>query len=458
MIGLGRSGIASIRLLQKMGVCFISAMEKREDASMQSLVAQLAEEGVEVILGTHERTFLKGKDLIVTSPGVPWDRPPLSWAQEEGIPVIGEIELASRYCRGRILAVTGTNGKSTTVSLIHHILQRAGMPSLLCGNIGEPFSDKTLSVRPEAPVVLEVSSFQLLGCVSFHPSLAVILNVTPNHLDWHADFESYCLAKRRIFQNQGPSDRLCLNLQDPILRGLEIPPQGPQRLWFGRGDGGRGVFAKGEWLVSTLQEKEEGLFRLCEIPLLGDHNVTNVSAAVLTALCEGISPEAIREGVRTFRALEHRLERVATFQEVTFVNDSKATTVESVRQALLSFSGPILLIAGGRDKGGDFESIRDLLSQKVRKLFLIGEARPKMERTFVGCVSMAEAEDLDTAVEKAAREARPGEVVLLSPMCASFDQFEDFEARGRAFKEAVRRVTGKEPRCVTKGVSYSSSS
>ena len=453
VVGLGKSGVAALRLLQKVGCKSLFAMELKSGEPQRHLATQLESEGIVVELGEHRRAFLKGKELVVTSPGVVWNRPPLTWAREEGIPIISEIELASRYCRGKSVAVTGTNGKSTTVSLIHHFLKSAGKRSVLCGNIGNPFADNVLSVASEDVVVLEISSFQLLGCVSFRPFLSVILNVTTNHLDWHPDFETYLEAKKRIFQCQKPSDLLALNVQDPTLRQLEIPAEGPQRLWFGSEGEGRGVFAKGEWMASTLQEKEQRLFPLSEIPLLGAHNVSNTAAAVLAVLSLGIPVEAIREGLRHFRGLEHRLEEVARFRGITFINDSKATTVESARQALLAIREPILLIAGGRDKGSDFTLLRDIVSQRVKKLFLIGEARSKIRKALAGSVAIEEVDGLEAAVEKATREAKQGETILLSPMCASFDLFENFEARGRAFKETVRRLIEKEKRCVTSGSS-----
>ena len=458
VVGLGKSGLAALRLLQKLGCNSLFAAELKSEEPQRRLAAQLESEGVAVELGPHRRSLLAGKELVVTSPGVVWDKPPLTWAREEGLPVISEIELASRYCRGKMVAVTGTNGKSTTVSLIHHLLKSAGRHSVLCGNIGEPFADNVLSVGAGDIVVLEISSFQLLGCTTFRPFLSVILNVTTNHLDWHPDFATYLEAKKRIFQRQGVSDLLALNVQDPTLKCLAVPSNGPRRLWFGWGEQARGVFAKGEWMVTTLRGKEEKLFPLSDIPLLGAHNTSNAAAAALAVFSLGLPAEAIRENLRSFRGLEHRLEEVARSGGVTFINDSKATTVESARQALLAIREPILLIAGGRDKGSDFTFLRETISQRVKKVFLIGEARPKIRKAFEGYVAIEEADGLEAAVEKAARQAKQGETVLLSPMCASFDLFENFEARGRAFKEAVYRLTEKQKRCVTSdSPSFSSS-
>jgi UDP-N-acetylmuramoylalanine--D-glutamate ligase len=403
VVGLARSGRAALEVLAKRG----------EQAR-----------GVDRRNGDDEPAALDGVRAVVKSPGVPAQAPVIVAARERGLPVLGEVELAWRLIPNEFVAVTGTNGKTTTTELIGHIHREAGVPVAVAGNVGTALSSLVGAVAEEATVVCEVSSFQLEDAVEFAPEGAVLLNLAPDHLDRHGTFEAYTHAKLRVFAHQGNDDVAVA----PLNLGVEDLGGCARRVCFG--DGPQAELSD---RAGHLWWADEPLIAVEELPLRGLHNRRNAMAAAAISLARGIDPDAVRTGLRTFAGVEHRLEDVATIAGVLYVNDSKATNVDSTLVALASFDVPVHLILGGQGKGQDFEPLRAPVAERCAGVYLIGE-----DAEIIGAVVGGErCETLQRALDAAAAAAKPGEVVLLSPACASFDQFEDFEARGRAFKEMV---------------------
>jgi len=381
--------------------------------------------------------------LIVVSPGVPMDTPEVKQVVGFGLPVIGELELASRYLQGQIVAITGSNGKTTTTTLVGKILSDAGLHALVGGNIGLPVIDLVLKSTPETTSVLEVSSFQLETIEEFHPKIAVVLNITPDHLDRHGSFEAYAAAKARITENQGADDFLVLNAEDKATQMVALKTKA-QIFWFsGRRPIKQGAFVHGESIVFLAREggKAEPVMPVAEIPLKGAHNVENVLAAVCVARLAGVPAETIRGSVAGFKAVEHRLEFVKSVGGVEFYNDSKATNVDAAMKAVASFQGGIHLILGGKDKDSDYGLMAELLKERVKAVYTIGSAAEKIERQLAGVVKMVSAGTMQVAVAKAAEAAVSGDVVLLAPACSSFDQFENYEHRGQAFRQLVSELS-----------------
>ncbi len=446
VVGLGKSGLAACRLLRKKGAeLFVS--EAMENDSLRKEAEALRAEGVFVELGGHTRETIKGKDFVVMSPGVSPQAPPFQWAREEGIPVLSEIELGYLFCKGKIIAVTGSNGKSTTVSLIGKMLEEGGKRAWVCGNIGNPFCDFVEGISPEDWVVLEVSSFQLEECHRFRPHIAVVLNVSPNHLDRHPSLGDYITAKSRIFQSQGEDDYAILNAEDAVVRGFGKNRLSRRRS-FSRIGKVEGVYLKHRDLFLREGEKEKKICTLENFRLPGAHNEENALAAVLAAHLAGVFPEAIQKALDTFEGLPHRLEYVTEIRGVRFVNDSKSTTVFSTLRALEACSSPIFLIVGGRGKNEDFHAFKGPLLNKVKRFILIGEAKEKIRAVLTKRQTFFSS-TLEEAVRLAFQEAKEEETVLLSPMCASFDMFHDFEERGDFFKRIVGGLA-EEHRCVLK--------
>jgi UDP-N-acetylmuramoylalanine--D-glutamate ligase len=378
----------------------------------------------------------------VISPGVPMDTPEVKQAKAFGLPVIGELELASRFLQGQVVAITGSNGKTTTTTLLGRIFSDAGLPTQVGGNIGLPVIDLVANSTPETTSVLEVSSFQLETVEEFHPRIAVVLNITPDHLDRHGSFENYAAAKARITERQGPDDFLVLNAEDKAAQMVALKTKA-QIYWFsGRRPIKQGAFVYGESIVFLAREgaKAEPVMPVSEIHLKGSHNVENVLAAVCAARLAGISAEMIRSAVASFKAVEHRLELVKSVHGVEFYNDSKATNVDASMKALASFAGGIHLILGGKDKDSDYSLMAELLKERVKAVYTIGTAAEKIERQLHGVVKMVQAETMQVAVSEAAKAAVSGDVVLLSPACSSFDQFENYEHRGRVFRQFVNEL------------------
>jgi UDP-N-acetylmuramoylalanine--D-glutamate ligase len=373
------------------------------------------------------------------SPGVPLDTPELDQVKKFGMPVIGELELAARFMKGKMLAITGSNGKTTTTTLVGEILKEAGIPTLVGGNIGVPVVDLIEPSTDASWTVLEVSSFQLETTQEFHPAIAVILNITPDHLDRHGNFENYAKAKERVFAAQDKNDALVLNADN--ARTAQAASRGAARVfWFSIEHAvGQGAWVEDGWVVyrKSREAEIEKVIPLSKIPLKGEHNVENVVAAVCAARQAGAETDAIGRAIEKFQAVEHRLEFVATVNGVDYYNDSKATNVDATAKAIAAFNSGIHLILGGKDKGSDYTVLSDLLRQRVRSVYTIGTAAEKIETQLRGVVSLHSCQTLEKAVKAAGNSARPGEVVLLAPACSSFDQFENYEHRGRVFKEAV---------------------
>jgi UDP-N-acetylmuramoylalanine--D-glutamate ligase len=454
VVGLGRSGVASAFFLQDRGAK-VTVSDSKSEAQLQNEIAALLDRGISIETGQHgERTF-RDQDLIVVSPGVPSDQPQLQHARSLGIPVIGEVELAFRFLQGRVIAITGSNGKTTTTALTGEILAKSGKKTLVGGNIGTPVISLVDQSTPETLVVLEISSFQLETIEEFRPWIAAILNITPDHLDRHRTFQAYVDAKARIFENQrsrsaGENQRpagegsnqpagdfAVLNADDPTSAALKDKVKGSV-CWFSRKKPVEsGACLQGDQIVFRHNGGEQSVLARSEIQLKGAHNLENVLAAVAMSMIAGCAPDQVRRAVTEFRAVEHRLELVATVNGVAFYNDSKATNVDATAKALESFPGKIHIILGGKDKGSDYSVLNPLLRERVKRAYLIGAAAEKIASQIQGAATLERSGTLERAVRRAAEAASPGDVVLLAPACASFDQFENYEHRGRAFKELV---------------------
>src|SRR5437660_5503825 len=439
VVGLGKSGVASALFLRSRGAQ-VTVSDSKPQEQLSEEIPILLDHGIIIETGGHgERTF-HGQDLIVVSPGVPADSPPLVQARALGEPVIGEIELAAQFLPKNIVAITGSNGKTTTTTLTGEIITAGGYPTRVGGNIGTPAISLVDTARPDSVIVLEVSSFQLETIQTFRPKLAVILNVTPDHLDRHRTFQTYVDAKARIFENQQSSDFAVLNEDDPTSHTLGDRTRA-QVFWFSRKrEVQRGACVRNEKIFFRDGQSQREVMLVSEIPLKGSHNVENVLAAVCAGVLMGCDPAKIRDAVRNFKAVEHRLEYVATVKGVDYFNDSKATNVDATINALESFPRGIHLILGGKDKGSDYTVLNDLLRERVKRVYTIGAAAEKIESHIKGAAEVVHAESLDDAVRRAAAVAQAGDVVLLAPACASFDQFDNYEHRGRVFKEVVHRL------------------
>ncbi len=441
VVGLGKSGVASALFLKAHGAR-VTVSDTKTGDELHSEIPVLLDHGITVETGGHgERTF-RGQDLIVVSPGIPLDAPALVQARALGGSVIGEMELAARFLRGPIVAITGSNGKTTTTTLTGEIMTAGGFSALVGGNIGTPAIVLAERATPESVIVLEVSSFQLETIHSFRPKVAVILNVTPDHLDRHRTFEAYVDAKARILENQQSADLAVLNAADPTCVAMAARTKA-QVFWFSR----QKEVQQGAWVLDGNILFREGaqqreIMLVSEIPLKGAHNLENVLAAVCAGALMGCAAEKIRQAVREFKAVEHRLEHVATIRGVDYYNDSKATNVDATIKALESFPANIHLILGGKDKGSDYTLLNDLLRQRVKRVYTIGAAAAKIESQIKG-VEVVHADTVENALRKANAVAEPGDVVLLAPACASFDQFKNYEQRGQVFKEIVRALSAE---------------
>ncbi|MFH1679026.1 MAG: UDP-N-acetylmuramoyl-L-alanine--D-glutamate ligase [Candidatus Eisenbacteria bacterium] len=444
VLGMARSGRAAVDLLLRLGSSPAGYDREEPSAEEAGKLREWEGEGASFFHGGPEPRLLDGVDRVVVSPGFALDHPLVREASARGIEVLSEIELAFRVADRPIVAVSGTNGKSTTTRLIGEILAKDGRRAVVAGNIGRPLCDAVGPYRDPDILVVEISSFQLETIHGFRPRVAVLLNITEDHLDRHGSFEEYARLKARLFENQGEGDTAVLNYDDPACRALKRN-EDPATVWISRSFFGRipGVYLRFGEILSTLGGEElVGLERDITIP--GPHNRTNALASVAAAKVLGVPNAVIRETLREFPGLEHRLERAAILNGIAFINDSKATNVESVAVALQSFDAPIVWIAGGRPKKPSFEKLRDLVSIHVRGMVLIGEARRLIDEAFPEVTERYYANSMEQAVLLAYRVARKGDVVLLSPGCTSFDMFRDFEERGRVFKEAVRALVERE--------------
>ena len=447
VLGGARSGLAAARLLVEHGAIVLLSdarpIEAAARAAMQSLGVRIEENG-------HTERVIEA-DFIVTSPGVPDKAAPMVWAREAGIPVVSELEFASWFCEVPIVAITGSNGKTTTTSLMGHLLRQAGRKTVVCGNIGSPFSAHVGLLEPDAVVVLEVSSFQLDHVHTFRPNVAIITNVTEDHLDRYGyDLSRYAAAKFRIAAFQKPEDALIYCMEDDLSVQFvqTLGTGGPRALGFTLANEPNNPslpdaagYLKNGSLVLRLDNQEERLMHLDELALRGRHNVYNSLAAAVAARVLEVRSDVMRESLRTFEGVPHRLEPLREIDGVRYVNDSKATNVNAVWYALESFSEPVVLIAGGRDKGNDYGKLAPLIKDRVRALITIGEAAEAIHTRLGPLVQDAVmADTLADAVHLAHLLAKSGDVVLLSPACASFDMFDSYEDRGDQFKQLVSNL------------------
>ena len=452
VMGLARSGVAACRLLQAAGAR-VTVADRKESAELTDVIGAIDRDHVGVNVGARYESSLDEADLVVISPGVPYRLAPIEAARRRGVKVIGELELASQFLRSPLLAVTGTNGKSTTVTLIGKFLAESGQRAFVGGNLGIALSEAAVEdlhasrlgkPNPYDYLVVEVSSFQLETIDRFHPWIASLLNVTVDHQDRYESLDEYVAAKQRIFENQTASDFALFNLDDDRVAALRHRVRA-KRLGFATvstldADVSGGTYLEGDRIVTTVTGVRQEICRRSEIRIIGNHNVSNVMAATTYALLCGCSLDAIRRVLATFPGLEHALEIVRERRGVRFVNDSKGTNVDATLKALESIDQPIWLIAGGRDKGGNFSRLAQTVNRRVRRVILIGEAAPLLRGAWEGVATMTEAATLQDAVDLAAQGASPGDVVLLSPACASFDMFKDYQDRGRQFKAIVHAL------------------
>ena len=442
VVGLERTGLATALFCRERGAR-VTASERRPEEAVADAARELRSAGVAIELGGHRTATFLDQDLIVPSPGVPLEIEPLAAARARGIPVWSEIELASRFLRGKLVAITGSNGKTTTTLLAGHILREAGRRVLVGGNVGTPLVSLAGQSTDETITVAEVSSFQLEAIADhFRPDVAALLNLTPDHLDRHPSLDAYGAAKARIFENQRAEDATVVNADDP--GAARLVPQRPRRFWFSRREMvDEGACLEGGRIVFRSAGHGVGLLHRADIPLRGEHNVENVLAAACIAVLTGVAPDAIRQAVRSFPGVEHRLEFVAEISGVGFYNDSKATNVDAALKAIDAFPGNLLVILGGKDKGGDFSALAGPLGARARLVLLVGAAAGKIAAQLGDAVPVEWAGTIERAVERAFESARPGDTVLLAPACASFDQFRNYEHRGEVFKQLVHRIESR---------------
>jgi UDP-N-acetylmuramoylalanine--D-glutamate ligase len=442
VVGMAATGMAAAEFLAHQGAAVIVSEIKTPDL-LGDYPRRLRSLNVELEMGQHSPQTFGSAELIVLSPGVDPAALPLAQARDKGIPIVSEVELASWFLTPPLIAITGTNGKSTTTALIGHLLAAWGKKVFVGGNIGTPLTQYLLGDDGADYIVAEISSFQLEAITTFRPFISLLLNVGEDHLTRHPTLAAYAAAKARIFQNQGIHDWAVLNHDDMIVRSL-IPQIKAQRLLFSREQqgGNLGVWFETPGTVVYKMEGKEQRFSLAHIKIKGMHNVENIMAAVGAASICGMPSSVIRDALDTFAGLEHRLELVGEWRGVSVYNDSKATNVASALTALQSLGGPIILLAGGRDKGGSYAPLRGIMKERVKALILMGEAKEKMRAAFEDLLPVYLVTGMEEGVRLAWNIAQGGEAILLSPACSSFDMFHDYEDRGRTFKEIVRRVSG----------------
>jgi UDP-N-acetylmuramoylalanine--D-glutamate ligase len=431
--GAARSGIAAAELLARRGAR-VTVSELRSDLREAGRLRAL---GVELELGGHQLPTFEQADLVVLSPGVSAEQPAVAAARTRGVPVIGEIELASRWLQGRVIAITGTKGKSTTTALTGRILETAGFKVTVGGNIGLPLSAQVDASTPDTLHVVETSSFQLEQIDAFHPWIAVMLNFSPDHLDRHPSVAAYAAAKARIFENQDTGDWAVVNADDPGVLAMARNGRAALRMFARDAAIASGTVVDAGWIVDRASQPAARLLPLSAIHLLGPHLVYDVLAAATVGLLAGAAPAAMSAAVDSFPGLEHAMERAGEVGRVRFVNDSKATNVEAALRSIESFDGDLVVILGGRFKGGDLRGLRRSLEKRARAVVAIGEARPLIREALADAVRIEDAETFPAAVRRAYELAQPDGTVLLAPACASFDMFRDYAERGRAFKREV---------------------
>lgn len=441
--GMARSGVSAAQCLYELGARVTISDSKAEEKLAEALQPL---EGMDIrrCLGDQAQPAdLESYDLAVTSPGIPLQAPILRAVQAAGVPLIGELELGAQVSRAPLYAVTGTNGKTTTTTLIGEIFRNLGKTTYVVGNIGYPFTACALRCGEEDVAVAEVSSFQLETISTFHPHIAVMCNITEDHLNRHGTMEEYIRVKERIFENMGQGDYAVLNLDDPIVRGMaERIPCAPA-FFSRRQEVETGAYLEGEEVVFSLNGHKKRVLRADEIRIPGEHNLENALAATALTMLAGVPAPVVRHTLKTFPGVEHRIETVRTVEGVTYINDSKGTNVDASIRAVRAMKAPTVLLAGGYDKHTDFLPLaREILASKIHTVVVLGDTAEQIERALraVGFESILHAKTFEEAVLLARSCAREGENVLLSPACASFDMFQDYEERGRVFKEIVSRL------------------
>lgn len=437
VVGLGRSGLAAARLAASKGAR-VTVADRRLAHELGDAAVAARSLGCEVRPGGHPPELARDADLLVLSPGVPSSTPVAQEARRLGVPVWAEVELAFRFCRGRVLGVTGSNGKSTTTSMAGGILRAAGVPGGTGGNLGTPFAELLDQDGPDAVHAVELSSFQLETVDAFHAAVAVVLNLSPDHLDRYPSFDAYGSAKARLLETQTPDEAAVLNGDDPESARFAASVRGRGYRFSISGDVEAGACVRDGQIVLRTERGDDSVMAVADLSVPGDHNLANALAAALACRLCGCAPAAIAAGLRGFRALPHRLEFVATFDGVGFYNDSKATNLDAALRALRSFPAKrVHLILGGKDKGADWAAVAPEVGDRARRVLLVGEAAPVVRAALERSVPLEDCDTVRTAVRVGFEGAAPGDVVLLAPGCASFDQYRNFEERGADFRRAV---------------------
>lgn len=441
VVGMGRSGVSSARFLKDRGAA-VTITDAGDASAFGPLASDMEARGIRTALGGHPASLLDGADTVVLSPGVPLTIPFLKEARSRKIPVIGEIELASRFVTAPMVAITGTNGKTTVTELTGRMLEASGFSVFVGGNIGTPLIDHVANGEAVDRLVVEVSSFQLDTTRDFHPNVAVLLNITEDHLDRYDGMDGYAKSKARIFENQSPEDIAVVNAEDPRCVAAASSAKSRRLLFGRRGVNGPGALIDGDRLILRRDGAPEIALSTAGSPMPGGHNRENCAAAALAALATGATPEGIQTAIDGFPGLPHRLTFVAEVGGVRYVDDSKATNLDAVRRAVAAFTSPIILIMGGRGKGYNFTALADALRDRVRKIVAIGETANQIAAELENAVGgVIIASGMEAAVKAAHRSAAPGDVVLLSPACASFDMFDNYGHRGDAFALAVKALS-----------------
>lgn len=442
IVGLARSGAAAAEFAVKHGAR-VAINDARPESELTG-AAELRTKGIEIIAGSHPAGLFEKSDLIVVSPGVPLALPQFEEARQAGVPIISEVEFAAWYLKGRLIGITGSNGKTTTTTLIGELLSGGGLPTQVGGNIGTPLISLVETSRDESYTVAELSSFQLEAIDRLHAFAAVLINITPDHLDRYDSMDDYAAAKARIFCNQTPEDVAVLNADDERvsqMRGLTRA----RAVFFSRARQlDEGIFLRGTQIIERQGGRERSLIDRSEIQLMGDHNLENVMAALAVGSFCGVPVESMRSTISRFKGVEHRLEYVDEIDGIRFYNDSKATNVDAAIKSLEAFPGGIIAIFGGKDKGGDFAPLAPLVRERCREVILIGAAAGKIRAALENTRPLHHAASMEEAVALGLSLGSPGDVVLLAPACASFDMFTSYEHRGRVFKEAVRKVESRK--------------
>ncbi len=447
VIGLGNSGVNAALLLVKHGAK-VFATDAGINSELKKTKAKLEAKGINVEIGAHTEAFVKGSALVVLSPGVEESSKAVQWAIQHNIRIIGEMELGYQFCKGRIIAITGTNGKSTVTTLIGEILKNGGADAVVCGNIGNSLCGEVAKIKKDTWVVIEVSSAQLERIGTFKPHIAIILNITDDHMDRYKNFYEYFNYKLKIFANQDKNDILILNHDAENLRNIK-GLAGSNVLFYSKNKPTTSVhdisaYVKDEWICCICGEGEKEIVHINDIKLKGIHNLENVIVCSLIGMIIGVTARAIRDTVRTFTGLSHRFETVAVVDGVEYIDDSKSTTVDSTKRALESCEKPVILIAGGKDKHSNYNVASAIVEEKARHVILIGEATDAIKKSLIGSAPIYEAKDMDEAVLQSGKLAHNGWIVLLSPMCSSFDMYKSYKERGDKFKEAVKKLKSKQ--------------